>query len=210
MAWYVGFLFLIGGHGAGTGSRPSAIPPDSTILYLVNHGWHVGLVVARGTLSVARWPEQDDFPGAAYLEIGWGDSAFYQAPDPDLAMRLRGALVPTASVLHVVGLDRAPAQYFPRRAVVQIPLADDGADALAAYLHAAYARDATGRPIPLGPGLYGPSRFYAARGRYHLLVNCNTWAARALEAAGCPVRGRVLTARALMTDARRCGAARQP
>ena len=81
-----------------------------------------------------------------------------------------------------------------------------GLDSLAAYLHRAYARDATGRVLPLGPGLYGESRFYAGREPYHLFHNCNAWTAQALEAAGCPVTTtRVLTVKALMAQARRFG-----
>jgi Protein of unknown function (DUF2459) len=35
--------------------------------------------------------------------------------------------------------------------------------------------------------LYGDSKFYSARGRYHLLYTCNTWIADALRAAGLPI-----------------------
>jgi hypothetical protein len=37
-------------------------------------------------------------------------------------------------------------------------------------------------------GLYGVSQFYRSRDTYHLFRTCNIWTARALYAAGCPVR----------------------
>jgi hypothetical protein len=52
------------------------------------------------------------------------------------------------------------------------------------FFHDEYQRDAEGRLRRLGHGLYGESRFYAARSRYHLFNTCNTWVARALQRTG--------------------------
>ncbi len=57
-------------------------------------------------------------------------------------------------------------------------------------LAAALGRAVTMRdrhPVVLGPGLYGPSLFYAAEGRFSLLAVCNHWSAGLLNAAGVPV-----------------------
>ena len=70
----------------------------------------------------------------------------------------------------------------------------------------AYARDASGAPIDLGPGLYPGSRFYAATGRYSLFYTCNSWIAEALRAGGCPITPAwALTGGNLAFQARRCG-----
>jgi hypothetical protein len=37
-----------------------------------------------------------------------------------------------------------------------------------------------------GPGLYGPSRFYRARGTFNIFHVCNHWLADLLDAAGVP------------------------
>jgi hypothetical protein len=59
---------------------------------------------------------------------------------------------------------------------------------------------------PLGPGLYARSRFYAARGRYHVFNNCNHWTARTLGAAGLPVETEhALTEEQLMEQVRAAG-----
>ena len=185
--------------------RPVATPEVEPI-YLVSHGWHVGLVIRRTDATAAHWPEQDDFPEAIFLEVGWGDRDFYQDPDPGVGKLLKASLWPTKSVLHVVGFSRRVTAYFPRSEIIRIDVPEAGVDSLAAYIHHAYARDDEGRPLALGPGLYGESRFYAGHGRYHVFKNCNTWAARALRAAGVRVRpAEILTADDLLAQARPFG-----
>lgn len=175
-------------------------------VYLVGHGWHAGIVLRRTDATAVWWPEQDDFPDATFLEVGWGDRDFYQDPDPSLADRLKGAFWPTKSVLHIVGFRRPVTAYFPASEVIRIDLPKAGVDSLAAFIHAAYVRDEEGQPIVLGPGLYGESRFYAARERYHIFKNCNTWAARALREAGVPLRpAEILTADDLLKQVRPFG-----
>lgn len=160
---------------------------QETALYVVGHGWHAGIVVPQGAIPPDVWPAQHDVPDAAFLEVGWGDAAYYQHPDPGLGLALRAALWPTPSVLHVVGMDRPAPDYFPRSTVLRVTVSPDGLRALGAFFHAAYARDEQGDEQRLGPGLYGASRFYAGRERYHLFRNCNAWVAKALHTAGVPL-----------------------
>jgi hypothetical protein len=42
-------------------------------IYLVSHGWHVGIVVKRIDIPDDVWPNLKNFANADYLEIGWGD-----------------------------------------------------------------------------------------------------------------------------------------
>jgi len=56
----------------------------------------------------------------------------------------------------------------------------------------------------LGPGLYGRSRFYASRERFHLFKTCNVWVATALREAGLPVTPSI-NAGALMARLRALG-----
>lgn len=187
------------------GVRPRPGAGDEAV-YLVGHGWHAGLVIPRTPATAALWPEQAAFPYATFLEVGWGDRDFYQDPDPGADREIKAALWPTRSVLHVVGFSRPVTAYFLHSEIVRLDLTRAAVDSLAAYVHAAYARDEEGRPLPLGLGLYGESRFYAARERYHLFKNCNRWAARALRAAGLPLYpSEVLTTGDLFKQARPFG-----
>jgi hypothetical protein len=57
---------------------------------------------------------------------------------------------------------------------------------LLAQLEASF-RLTDGQPAALGPGLYGPSLFYEAHGRFSYSNVCNHWAADLLNAAGLPI-----------------------
>lgn len=190
-------------------------PPEAgdpvTSVYVVSHGWHTGLVVNRRDIPEGIWPEHNDFPNSDYLEVGWGDRDFYQAAEPTSGLALKAAFWPTASVLHVAGF-RGPVERFLGGAErIEIGLSPRGFRALTAFIQDAYARDESGKAIPLGPGQYGQSRFYLARETYFLLKTCNTWIARALRAAGCPVTPLyAVTAGNVMYQARKCRAGTRP
>ena len=156
-------------------------------IYLVSHGWHVGIVVKRGDISNTGWPNHKNFADAEYLEIGWGDKDFYQTPSPQFAIALKAILLPTPSVLHIVAFNNSVTSYFPHSKIIMIRLSDAGFQGLIGYIAASFDKDLSGNTIPSGEGLYGLSQFYLSRDTYHLFRTCNVWTARALDAAGCPV-----------------------
>ena len=182
-------------------------PGEATVtVHVVRHGWHSGLVIRRAQIPTGAWPEPGHFPAARFLEVGWGDRAFYQSPDAGVALAIEASFASEGSVLHVTGLDRLPAERFPHAEITAVELSARGAEALARFVSRGYARDEAGAPIDLGPGLYPGSRFYAATGRYSLLYTCNSWIAEALRAGGCPITPAwALTGGNLAFQARRCG-----
>ncbi len=187
LLWLMGLALLLpGDRGAAPEGYRRPLPAAPRHIYLVSHGWHAGLVLQRAEVPPGLWPKPPDFPQTDYLEIGWGDAGFYPHPDPPVGVLLKAALWPTPSVLHLVGFDRPPDAYFVRQEVVRIALSEEDLETLVRFIRAAFARE-EGRAIPLGPGLYGESRFYAARGRYTLFHNCNHWTAEAMRVAGCPI-----------------------
>jgi uncharacterized protein (TIGR02117 family) len=155
-------------------------------VWVVRHDWHTGLIVHREDVPVEIWPERDDFPAADYLEVGWGERDFYQAPRGTLWMGLKATFWANNSVLHVAAFSAPPPAYFAGQEVAEIGLSTPGFRALIAFIADAHARTGEGHAIPLGPGRYGASRFYLGRERY-MLTTCNVWTARALRAAGFPI-----------------------
>ena len=65
-------------------------------VHVVRHGAHSGIVVRAAEVPLQAWPARREFSDAEYLEVGWGDRAFYQAPDPSVWLGLRALLWPTA------------------------------------------------------------------------------------------------------------------
>lgn len=198
---------LAAGCAARAASPGSAGPPEPVrTVWVVGHGWHVGLVLRRQDVAAEAWPEAAELGGPGFLEVGWGDGEFYPAPRGTGGSALRAAFFSRSSVLHVAGFEAPPVRFFAGAPVVEVPLAPAGLDAVVRFIREAYARDAEGRLVPVAPARYGTGWFYRARGRYHVLDNSNTWAARALALGGCPERAvRALTATCVLEQASRCG-----
>lgn len=201
-------VFLVFACGCATPGKQLFPPGESEpvkIIYLVSHGWHAGIVLRRSDTPQDIWPKQPDFPRGEFLEVGWGDSEYYQTPDPHLAVTLKAALLPTSSVLHMLAFNGPVAGYFVNSEVIRIELTEPGFEKLYRVIAASFARDKAGHARPLGKGLYGDSRFYRSRETYHLLNTSNVWSARALREAGCPVKPGTLTVDHLMSQARKFG-----
>ena len=165
---------------------PDPDEPPRTI-YLVSHGWHAGIVISRADIPAGIWPQHHDFHAAEYLEVGWGDKDYYMTPNSNLGIILKAGLLPTASVLQVVGFSIPVTSYFPLSEVIRIDLSAAGLKRLCRYIENSYARGENTLSQPLGPSLYGEGQFYLSRETYHAFNTCNAWTARALREAGCPV-----------------------
>lgn len=186
-------------------SLPGPDDPSKTI-YLVRHGWHAGIVVKRADIPPGVWPQHNDFTDTEFLEVGWGDKDYYMTPSPHLGITLKAGLLPTESVLHIVGFSGSVTRYFPQNEVIRIELSESGFLRLCSYVEDSYALDEAGRSQPLGSSLYGTGQFYLSRESYHAFNTCNAWTARGLRESGCPVSPAVnLTIDTLMTTVAKCG-----
>ena len=175
-------------------------------VYLVSHGWHAGIVLGRAEIPDNVWPAAGDLPDAQYLEVGWGDMDYYQTPDPHMGLIIKAALLPTASVLHIVAFSGPVQAYFPYSEIIRIELSSAGFEHLSRTIAASFATDEAGNITSLGHGLYGNSRFYLSRESYHLFNTCNVWTARVLRAAGLPITPATATrVESLMSQARNFG-----
>lgn len=154
------------------------------VVHLVNIGWHTGIAVRSADIDPAVIPEAADLPGAAWIEFGWGDAAFYRDPDPAIASYFSAAFIETPAVMHLVGMPAPPARYFPDAEIVDVPLDPAGFDRVIAFMAASFDRAEGARLTALGPGLYRRSWFYKAVGTFTLSNTCNTWVARGFAEAG--------------------------
>lgn len=173
-----------------------ARPGEGVRIVLVNHGYHTGFALPREALEKASpalpalRAVLERFPGYRWLELGWGEDAYYRAgpttADPHWFLALRALFRPgNASVMHVVGLVEGPEAMFLGSELVPVTLSARGLERLLARMDASF-RLADGRPEELGVGLYGPSLFYRAEGDFSILRVCNRWTADLLDAAGVP------------------------
>ncbi|SFU40636.1 conserved hypothetical protein [Methylobacterium sp. 174MFSha1.1] len=182
---------------------PGLYPPPpgeaAVTVRVVAGAWHSGLLLPRDDLARAAAEAgagaliavTERFHAYPALEIGWGDAGFYRAVPTidalDWRLALRALFTPGGrpAVLHVVGVAAEPGAV-PEAGIVTVRLSRAGFRRLAAALARSFAtRD--GHPVEAGPGLYGPSLFYLAEGRFSLVAVCNHWSAGLLAEAGLPV-----------------------
>jgi len=188
---------------APTGPAPRPDEPAVSI-WLVTQDAHTGIAVRRADIPAGLWPESRDFPQADYLEVGWGERNYYMGRDQGFWGTLRVALGSNPSVLHVAGIRGPLPARFPASEIVELSLPASGYERLIRHIHDAF--DRTGAPVvaPLGPGLYGDSRFYPGRESFSLLRTCNVWTAQGLREGGLPVSD-AITLEGLMPQVRRIG-----
>ena len=184
--------------------RPTALECDATrAFYVVSHGWHTGIVVNRRDLIEVVPPLEDNFSSGEYLEIGWGDERFYQAPTVSLGIVFQAIFWPTPTVLHIVKVPYNPQRYFSKSEVVEVSVPQTGYEKLLAFVAGSFGRTAGNGVIKVGPGLYGSSWFYRAEGDFSAFNTCNTWVAKSIETTGFPISSTTtITADGLLSQLR--------
>ena len=182
---------------------PALWPPKSgeafTRALIVTNGFHSGMILSREKLlavAVARdrtavQQVADRFGAYDLVELGWGEERFYRntptlaSIDPVLA--LRALFWPyTRSVVHVVGIEKTPDEFFAGAERITVDLSEEGFGRLVDSLDASFRRDLDGKVEEAGRGLYGPSLFYASTGHFSVVSDCNRWIGDRLGAAGLP------------------------
>jgi uncharacterized protein (TIGR02117 family) len=198
------FVFLSG--CAAAVEQPSLRPaPGETgkRVFVVNYGWHTGIAVSKADIPPGLLPEVEDLPGES-LEIGWGDRDFYQTPDAGIGLAIKAAFFSGGSVVHLTAFDGAVGDYFRSAEIYELSVSAEGYLRLIQFVSDSFLRSDSLEKSQ--QGLYPNSRFYPARGKFHLFRNCNTWVAEALEAAGLPVDpSAVITAGNLFSQVKRLG-----
>jgi uncharacterized protein (TIGR02117 family) len=157
-------------------------------VYVVSNGWHTVIVLEAETLPTGRWPQRVAFDGRRYLEVGWGDRDAFPSDRMTLGLTLKAAFASRGSALRVAAFDEPILERFRGIDVVELRVSASALSGLAEFIEASHAADADGQPIRLKDGATESATFYLARGRFHVLNTCNSWTARALQAAGFPVR----------------------
>jgi hypothetical protein len=148
--------------GCASAPAPSALQRTGgewRTLYVVNHGLHTGLVIARTDLLEVLPGLAETFGEGDFIELGWGDEDYYRAAQPTLGLALQALFWPTASALHVLAIGGDPRQVFAGSELIEVRVAEDGYRQLLGFVAA----------------------------RYSMLYTCNTWVAEALATGGCPL-----------------------
>lgn len=128
---------------APSSDAPPAAASSLRTIFVIRHGWHTGIVVRAADVPEAAWPARHDFAGGDYLEVGWGDREYYQAPDPSAWLALRALFWTTPGVLHVVGFSGPVERYFTAAEIVELRVSEQGLARLVDYVRTSYELDPT-------------------------------------------------------------------
>jgi uncharacterized protein (TIGR02117 family) len=155
-------------------------------VYIISHGWHAGIAIEKSAIE-EYLPNHQEMPDSRYLKFGWGDERYYSDQEAGFWLMLRAAILPTRSVIHVVGIDIPPERYFSGSKVIRVQVSQDGADHLGMFVEKRFRRNSAGEVEVAANGLYSNSIFFRANGRYYLPKTSNIWTARALRQTGYPI-----------------------
>ena len=174
-------------------------------VYVLSNGWHTAIVLPRSSVvDTGMLLEAADIPGAAFLEFGWGDRAYYMAEEPSFGMAVDAALSPSSSVIHMAGLSLEPKAAYPKSETITLKLTWGEFERLVRAVSDVFRRPNGARAKPIAPGHLPMSHFYEAHGEFHLFNTCNTWTARMLEASGIRMSpAGIVTAKELMAQLRK-------
>ena len=180
------------------------ISGEETKIYLLNHGWHSGIVIPADDIQ-QKLPElKDRYGTAAYIEFGWGDEEYYQAKEITSGLTLKALFWPTNAVVHTAAKNDSFYTYFPDSNILAIDLNSNSYASILQYIANSFYKDEQDKIIELNPGIYGNSQFYKGVGVYYLINTCNRWTAKALKSGGMDLKPIFnLTANRTMKSARK-------
>ena len=145
---------------------------------VVGHDWHTGIVIPVNNDALELCPALERFKGDRFVEIGWGDYAFYTTDSISVVKTVRALFWPTPTVLHLFGYDEPTLETFPDADIVRLELTAEEFRALLRTLNSCFASD-----WPFSLGHYENSFFYSAKGTYFFTNTCNVWTLRTLRSA---------------------------
>ena len=102
-------------------------------MYVINHGWHTGLILYYESLNEELFIE-DTLGYSPYYEFGWGDSNFYQAEMITIWITLKVIWWPTDSVIHVIQIRKNLHEQFTKTEFVKIRISLKGLQRLADFV----------------------------------------------------------------------------
>jgi uncharacterized protein (TIGR02117 family) len=154
-------------------------------VYLVNKSWHTGFIFSTSSIATSQIGALKIFDDYKYVDIGWGDAAFYMTPEFDTENALKAVLVPTKSVIRIEGYNVAIEDIASwNDFTIELQMNDDMFNNFCEFIENSFSRDTNDKYIVSKTLRDGKIRFFRSDLKYHGLNTCNTWAAKALKYSG--------------------------
>ena len=175
-------------------------------IYLIKQRWHTAVVFYTSEVDSTILPEINYFKGSEFIDIGWGDEAFYQHPDFDWDLAYQALFYPTPSTLRIEGVYISKQQYFDiSEIVVELKIDNEQLKNLLRYISNTIWKDEDGEDKVLSTQFLNQVYFLKAKGKYHLFNTCNTWLAKGLRQSGFQIKDDIILTEQLFNEAAKIG-----
>lgn len=145
-------------------------------LWVVADAWHTSLLFERPR----GYPGPADWPDAPFVEVAYGERAYFQGGERGAWAQFRAAVLPSDGTIHMRGWRTPPDPSHMRFVRLDLPESD-----LVRLLEDIESRIAVGgREAPLPPSQLFPGTFYPAHEAYVHWRNCNAWTGARLAHVG--------------------------
>jgi uncharacterized protein (TIGR02117 family) len=193
--------------GFSTEAAKKFLEDDSLkTIYLIKQRWHTAVVFHTEDVDSLIFPEVKYFHAAELIDIGWGDEAFYQAPDFDWNLAYQALFYPTPSTLRMEGIFISMLEYFNlSEIVVELKINNEQLKILQGYISDTIWRDDNNEHKILSTQYLNRVYFFKANGEYHLFNTCNTWLARGLKSSGIEIEDDIILTEQLFNEAAKIG-----
>jgi uncharacterized protein (TIGR02117 family) len=184
-----------------TSGQKSSAAPTIKEFFVLQAGWHTGIVLRTRDVSPHDWPEIEHYLQHKWVDIGWGDERFYQHPGNPPLLAAKAILTPTSGALQVTGFEIYPLMlYNAESRLRRIEANGKQYELLCRAISNSFERDPEGNLIASAFST-NTGNFFRARGKYHLFNTCNTWVVKCLKEAGYDVNtAGVITREHLSTE----------
>jgi uncharacterized protein (TIGR02117 family) len=158
-------------------------------LYFTNNGLHTHLLLSSAEVSARVSALGAYFPYATWLQIGWGDYAYYGNSKQTKWMGVKALFSPTAAVMGILGVNEVPDDIPKKRKLYEIHLDIMQRNAILDFVCEYLKLDVADQTTEVRVKDNGEV-FFEAHGTYTIFNTCNHWTARALNVAGLRINPR--------------------
>jgi uncharacterized protein (TIGR02117 family) len=193
--------------GFSTEAAKKFLEDDSLkTIYLIKQRWHTAVVFHTEDVDSLIFPEVKYFHAAELIDIGWGDEAFYQAPEFDWNLAYQALFYSTPSTLRMEGIFISMIEYFNiSEIVVELKINNEQLKILQKYISDTIWRDDNYKHKILSTQYLNQVYFFKANGSYHLFNTCNTWLAKGLMQSGLEIKDDIILTEQLFNEAAKIG-----
>lgn len=161
---------------------------DKFEVYVVQEGWHTGIIFKTNDVDSTIWPEIVHYRNKKFVDVGWGDEKFYQVPGYPFFTAARAVLLPTQSVLRVFPYSTPIlSAYFEDSRILKIDVNRQELDNISRFIAESYQRNENGE-AQLSQLYENNNHYFLSTRNYHLFRTCNTWVALGFKESGFDVR----------------------